>query len=133
MGYKRERKVFALHFDDPEFEGLVVKCHSLSVGELERLMGLDQDDKKSGAELIGAFVRALVSWNLEDEDGHSVPATRTGVESQDAEFILSIIGPWMQTISNIAEGSSLGKESGSGGQSLEASLPMETLSASRAS
>lgn len=138
MGYRKGRKIFVLEFADPEFEGLEVKAHSLPIGELRRLMMLDTDsDNEKGAqatfELIEAFNDALISWNLEDDTGVSVPATLEGIEGQDLDFVMSIIGAWMSTMSSVGDGTPLAEPSTSGRPFPEASIPMEPLSASLAS
>jgi hypothetical protein len=125
MGY--QRKVYRLVFDDPEMDGLEVRAKSVSLGAMRK--AADSDDEFLMMEL---FAKALVSWNLED-DGEPVPATLEGLEDQDPEFVTAIITAWTGTISGVPDASPLGGGSDSGRRSLEASIPMETLSPSRAS
>lgn len=129
MGYKRASKKFNLQFTG-ELEGLEVQVKSITMGEMLELEGIfTGDDKTPSSEDIQAvfqtFVKALISWNLEDEKGKPVPATLKGLYSQDIEFIMEIIASWMEAMTNVDR--DLGKGSTSGVNSAEASIPMEML------
>ena len=80
---------------------------------------------------MSRFAGALVSWNLEDEDGEPIPADLAGVLSNDFDLNLELIGAWLDAASGAA--TPLGRPSTSGSPSLEASLPMDPLSPSQAS
>lgn len=125
MGY--QRKIYKLVFDDPEMNGLEVRARSVSIGAMRKVQ--ETNDEFLMMEL---FSKALVSWNLED-DGVPVPATLEGLQDQDADLVLAIVGAWMGTIAGVPDASPLDDASNSGKPSLEASIPMEPLSASQAS
>ena len=117
MGFRREPKTFLLVFDDPELAGLEVRARSLSIGELE------DDD----LQVYESFAAALVSWNLEDEDGNSLPATLETVRSYpDVGFMNALAGAWIKAVTGVDD--DLGKDLPAGRRSLEESLPMEPLS-----
>lgn len=131
MGFKVKRKVYKLVFQDPDMDGLVVLARSVPLGKL-----LDASaDSGAGADAeVGAkqtrgmfelFAGALVSWNLEEEDGTPVPATLDGVLGQDAEFVRGLIEAWSEALTSVP--GPLGKPSTSGGTSPELAIPMETL------
>jgi hypothetical protein len=134
MGYKPDRKVFKLVFDDPSMDGLEVKATSLDIGALFKVTEirskkiLTQDDVE---EMFSAFANALRSWNVEDDDGNPVPTDLAGIYSQELTFIQTIIWAWVDAITGVSD--ELGKESGSGETFPEGSLPMEPLSESQAS
>ena len=122
MGFKHQAKVYKLVFDDPALEGLEVRCRSLSIGEVE------DDDIR----VFEQFAEALISWNLEDDNGQVLPATLESVRGYpDYEFMSLLANTWVEAVTGVSD--ELGKDSASGKQSLEASLPMETLSPSLAS
>lgn len=131
MGYKRPAKTFHLKFTG-ELEGLEVHVKSITLGEMFELDGLlAGNDKTPTAEEVSAvfksFAKALMSWNLEDDNDQPVPATLEGIYTQDMEFIMEIIAAWMEAVTGVD--GDLGKGSIVGGQSLEElTLPMETLS-----
>ncbi len=139
--YERPPKRYVLKFED--HPGLEVVMKGLPVGEfleLAQMAGRLQGRNLlalSGEELAGAieatdglfakFAAALVSWNL-DENGQPVPATVDGVRSQDLDFILELLLAWMDAV--VAVDTPLPQPANGQGTSLEASMPMETLSAS---
>lgn len=137
MGYRPERKIYRLSFED--HPGLEVRAKSvplgefLSISELAGVNGRDvtRQDTAKVAELFSGFAGALVDWNLEDDGGTPVPATLEGLYSQDFDFALEIIVGWMESIAGVP--GPLDKPSSSGSPSLEASLPMEPLSVVQAS
>lgn len=147
MGFERKRKIFKLVFTgDEDLEGLEVYTRSLSVGQMLQLVKLadkagmvDGDpetvdtDKLSPENvaaveaMLGYFAKALKSWNLED-NGKPVPATLKGVQDQDLDFILRLIGEWMSAIGGVSP--SLGKASSSGPLFPAVSIPQVTRSPS---
>ena len=132
MGY--QRRVYKLVFDDPEMNGLEVTARSVSIGVMRRVMALSDEEgtPETLFKMAEEFSKALVSWNLE-EDGVPVPATLEGLEDQDSNFLLEVIGAWTSTIARVDDASPLDSDSDSGPLSLAGSIPMETLSSSLAS
>lgn len=133
MGYKRKIKTVILEFTDPEFEGFECEVKSLPISEYLRVAELaDQAEEgtKTAKEMFGVFAKALVRWNLEDENDQPVPATYDGVIAQDFDFVMSLIAGWLQSMGGVDEKSTLGKDSPSGMTFPEGSIPMEPLSPS---
>lgn len=50
-------------------------------------------------DLFDAFGRALIAWNLVDDDGVPVPATVEGIADQDDEFLIEVVLGWLTTVS----------------------------------
>ena len=122
MGFKHHAKAFTLVFDDPDLEGLVVKARSMSLAEL------NDDDLR----VYESFANALVSWNLEYEDGRPVPMTLEALENYpDVAFISGMTEAWFKAVTAVDD--ELGKDSTSGKSYPEGSIPMEPLSLSQAS
>lgn len=134
MGYRRNKTIYNLEFED--HPGLEVRAHAASVGYMLRIGQLagrraeDVSDEDLEFFFTG-FAKQLVTWNLEDDDGRPVPADLDGIKSQDLPFMWEILEGWIDATSGVA--APLGESSSSGKPSLEASLPMEPLSPSRAS
>ena len=143
MGYVRP--TLKLVFDDPEFEGLVVRAKRLSVGKALELAGLSdlKDLKETSPEFLEKFGQLLatvagviLSWNLEapedpadpDSPTASVPVTAEALADQDMGFVWTLIGALQDATLGVS--APLAPRSSSGGPSLEASLPMDLLSAS---
>jgi hypothetical protein len=127
VGYRVKRKVYKLVFADEEMAGLEVVARSMTTGQLIELNGKDSGH---GAQ-SDAFASALVSWNLEDEDGAPVPATLEGIRSLEVDFTLKIMNAWLDAVNGVS--APLDPSSSGGLPSVVGSIPMETLSASLAS
>lgn len=126
MGYKRQRKIYRLKFEDPSMEGLEVDTTGANVEEfvtLAQLTDLSEFAVNAAeitaenlarvtgaaeriADLFGAFAKHLVAWNLEDDDADGntvpVPATYEGIKTQDPEFVLEIIQAWMEAVGGVS-------------------------------
>lgn len=136
MGFDVKRKVYNLLFTDGEYEGMEVKARSAGVGAYRRIAELaahpwsspptSQDLARHG-EMLAAFAAVLVSWNLE-EDGAPIPATADGLDTIDPVMANAIVLGWMEAVAGVA--APLGQPSDGGDRSVEASMPMEVLSAS---
>jgi|SRR5882762_1121457 len=139
MGYDRKQKakVFHLSFEDPEMEGLEITAGSTSMRgllELTKFMqkGMTADDVNAGMldPIVDQFIGALQSWNLED-DGQPVPTTKDALLDQDNDFVLGVIAAWMDAVGGVP--APLEQTSNDGEPSVLSSIPMETMSESRAS
>lgn len=135
MGYVRKPKVYRLVFDDPDFEGLEIRMRSsVTTGQyldIEELISSGQRDRAAVERMFSVFADMLVDWNLEDDDGNPVPADLMALYSLDLGFVMSIIEAWTEVMVGVPAPLS---NSSTGGDPLEeASIPMETLSGSRAS
>lgn len=137
QGYKRKSTIYKLVFDDSDMAGLEVMAKSVPTGRLLKLMkladvaGQGVQKKQLTAEDVAAieslfegFAKALISWNLVDDDDAPVPANLEGVHDQDFEFVLTIIMQWIEAIAGTS--TNLGKASSDGPLSLVGSLPMVT-------
>jgi hypothetical protein len=135
MGFKAKKKLYRLTFaDDTDMAGLQVTMTSVSMGTLLWLQEMSENgaevaqDAAAFRKVVEVFVGAMLSWNLEDDDDTPVPVTVDGVLAQDPDFMMSIIAAWTKAISGVTD--PLDARSTSGQRSLEASIPMETLSPS---
>ena len=127
MGFKREATHYKLKFEDPALQGLEVVAKALPLRdffEINRLANDPNSDNETEQATIifKKFAGALVSWNLEDENG-PVPATYEGVVDQELVFVNTIIQAWMEAIASVPKASNT--TSNGGGTYQELSLPME--------
>jgi|ERR1051325_3813398 hypothetical protein len=132
MGFEPKRKTYKLIFDDEEMNGLVVRCHSLPMGDLIALMRLtdikgDEVSSEQGQLPFRKFADSLVEWNV-THNGEPVPPTFEGVMSQDLDFINVVIGAWMKNVAGIP--GPLAQSSTNGSRFPVDLLPMEALSPS---
>lgn len=143
-GFTPVRKTFRLQFTDEDMAGLEVVMRRGSMDgfvKIAKMAGLDTGRLKATDpatlkvidELLDVFSAALVSWNVEDDDGNPVPATREGVGTQDDDFVLEIIRAWVEARASVSL--PLGQPSNGGAttdpdQLLMVGIPMEALSES---
>lgn len=133
MGFTRKSKTYKLVFEDEQYEGFTITMRSLSVGELLDFDDLrlspattaqEQRDKVRG--IATALTGAISSWNLEDEEGDPVPVTEAAILGLDGEMVDAIVEAWVSALIGVSR--PLVPRSPGGETTLEASIPMETLS-----
>lgn len=135
-GYRPQKTVYKLRFDDPEMNGLVVRAYGLSVGELIEVGRMKaeaegDDGAESLEKVLLVFASKLVSWNLEAEDGTTLGANYETLAAQEPGFTLTLLDAWMTAVAGVSL--PLGQSLPGGSPSALASLPMEALPASQAS
>lgn len=136
MGYRRP--TYLLKFEDPQFEGLEVRCRPVNTGIVHKLIQLSKMEEAKTSEevdeqlgqLAETFGAALVGWNYEREDGTPVPATVDGFKEADFPMQMGVVGAYLDVALNVS--APLGQTSNGGKPLVEESLPMEPLSESPA-
>lgn len=106
--------VFRLTFDDPELAKLEVRLRR-SYGLVDsgsELVAVDFDALRSGQAkpedlqrlraLVTDFSGALLSWNLEDEQGQPVGTDVHTVRSLDLLFVLTLVDAFMRALTDMA-------------------------------
>jgi hypothetical protein len=134
MAYKRGSKVYELDFEGTDLDGLHVKAKSMSLGAFADLMAIFDEGgltRENLDAIFDGFSNVLLEWDVEDEEGNPVPATRDGLYSLDLPEAQAIIEAWRDAVTGVSR--PLEQPSDDGSPSLAASIPMETLSASRVS
>lgn len=134
MGFKAKATILKLKFVDEEYEGLEIRAKSPSMGTFLEIAELadvdvtsaDAEDVAAVLKLFEHFIDSVKDWNLEDDDGVPVPKTVDGLKSLDIDFVMDLVGAWMDGLKGLSPG--LPQPSGSGQPSLEASIPMEDWS-----
>jgi hypothetical protein len=130
VGYKRQRKIYNLVFDETtDYPGLEVQVRTLTMGQLVGVW--TGEGGGSSARTFELFMDRLVGWNLEDEDGKPVPVTREAVEAEDDDMVNAIVRRWTDAVLGVP--APLGDGSSSGGTSPEESVLTEIPSQSLAS
>lgn len=133
MGHKIKRKSYRLVFGPgSDLEGATVVMGPMNMGEflsLARAGGEQQSAEamqQVGLGMMDTVAGKLVSWDLEEEDGTPIPATKDGVLSLEVDTVLVIVNAWTFAAKGVSvplpEPSSDGER-----QTLEASIPMETM------
>lgn len=110
MGFKLERTVYPLAFDDPEYEGLTIRVRARSMQEVLDGVALNwlpddpvEERSRKQAAILDSFVAHIVDWNLEDGDGEPVPVTVEGLRGAcEPEQLGYIVGVWLAGRQRIA-------------------------------
>jgi hypothetical protein len=141
MGYVRPTIKLVFDEDTGDMAGLEVRLRRPSIDQALQVTSLDHLTSKSGSlttddratidEIFNTLGPLLIGWNLEEEDGTSVPATAEELRKQDVGFVLALIGEWMKA--SVGVSVPLGRRSTGGSQSEALSIPMDVLSESPAS
>ncbi|MFG3510252.1 hypothetical protein ACGF5F_32670 [Streptomyces sp. NPDC047821] len=130
MGYRHQIPRVNVRFEEGhEYHGFEAVLRKLKLGEWLEITGINGD---AGVRHVGdqleKMADRLISWNLEDEEGQPVPTTREAILEQDQGLMLAVLNAWIDGITGVS--APLGPSSPAGEPSLEASIPMETLSSS---
>jgi hypothetical protein len=131
MSFERKKTIFLLTFEDPELEGLEVRCKSATVSAMQGIMHAAraaESDPDEAFALFAKFAEYLISWNLTDE-GEPVPCGAHGLMQQELGFAMSIVMAWLGGMTGGNKGP-LGPRSDDGTQRLAESIPMDVLSPS---
>ncbi|GAB3156207.1 hypothetical protein GCM10027258_62290 [Amycolatopsis stemonae] len=132
MGFNANPTVYRLEFEDPQFEGLVVRIRHGSIQ-----IRADFDKAVGWREQLEVFVRALVEWNLEDDEGKTLPFTVEALLGTQDNVVNAMLNAWVDAGRPPAplEQPSTSGESSSAPPSdeamreLESSLSMQSLTA----
>lgn len=132
MGYRHKPKNITLTFDEgSDYPGFECTLRGLTLGEYREVIGIDEVDNNAIGSMLDRFSTALISWNLEDEQGRPVAPTQDAVLAQDKDLMLKAAESWIDAIHGVP--APLGQSSPDGGLSPEVSIPMDVLSPSLAS
>lgn len=140
MGYRKTQrrievslKGHKVYGQDTEYP--VAQARGKSLGEYLGLLGYaeqpEDDEEANGlVRQLEAFGDALVSWNLEREDGTPIPCTREALFTEvDNDLALALATEWVERLGGkVDDGGPLPTSSPSGEPSQVASIPMEALS-----
>jgi hypothetical protein len=113
----------------------VAYARGKSLGNYLHLMGYteaEESDARSGVvRQLEEFADSLVSWNLEREDGTSIPCTKEALFGEvDNDLALALATEWIERLGGkVDDAGPLPQSSPAGEQSPAVSIPMEPLSA----
>lgn len=122
MGFRKQRTLYKLVFEDPELDGLEVTAKALSMRDFLAVSKIPDEAEQQEASLK-KLAEAIVSWNLEDEDGKPVSPDYKGLCAQEILFINQLTQAWTAAMSDVPKSSQTGLN-GSGTYP-ELSIPMD--------
>jgi hypothetical protein len=123
----------------PGFDGIDIRCKRTPINilfagmrilmEFESLKidGIkDIERMESMVTRMAEFlVERTISWDVQTEDGDALPVSVESFRELGVDFLLAYLRTWAESATSVPE--SLGKESGTGVTSEEASIPMAAL------
>ncbi len=125
MGVRLQR-TYALRWDvGHHLAEVEIDIRSTTVATLQQLRGLRLSDADDIATLAGLLAEHITRWNLDGEDGQTLPVSVDSLLSLESAVLQSIGKQWYIAAAGIT--TPLDERSTSGEQSPEESLPMETL------
>lgn len=128
MGF-REPSTITLTFEPgDEYHGLEARMRGMSIADWLQASGLDGSDGDDAATTMKRFYDALVSWNLEDEDGTPIPVI--DAPNRDSRMIRRLNNAWIETLTGVHKADPLPEPSPSGGTSPAPPIPMNPVSES---
>ena len=102
-----QRRRARLEFAQPEYEGMFIEARlDVDIRTFFALQALASDDTvpgnmKAAFEMFGAQI--LQSWNIQDEDGTTLPADAEGFLSLPPSLGTAILGAWSQAVTTAGE------------------------------
>ncbi|MFI1889813.1 hypothetical protein [Streptomyces jumonjinensis] len=117
---------------DPEYHEVQAVARRLPLADYLELVGLSAEDEPGSAphvvRQLERFADALISWNIEEENGAPTPASREEFFRLDETLALALATEWVERLGGKVDGP-LPQSSPAGEPSPVASIPTETLSA----
>jgi hypothetical protein len=127
MGVRLKSRVFQIQWpDDHDMAGVVVQIRARRMREVIRIFELRENRMSESAnQIIDIFGEALVSWNIDDDQGNPIPANADGIrELEDWQWNDILDGYWEAV--NGVDGP-LSGDSSNGGQPPVELPPMDEL------
>lgn len=127
MGYRKVPRIHTLEFDGDQ-EGLIVRAKSVKFGKVRKLLALMDDDTKDQEvmeQITAELADAIVSWNLQEEDGSDIPVSVEAIDDLEFDEVMAVVNRWMDSMTGPTK--ELGKDLSSGESFPGQPLTMEAL------
>lgn len=128
MARRKTPTIYDIPFTEGPNEGLNIRVKSIKFGKVRRLIALMDDDDKDVevmTEISVMLAEAIVSWDLQEEDGSPVEPSLEAIDDLEFPEVMDIVNRWLDHITGPS--GDLGKDSNSGGKFPGRALTMEAL------
>ena len=104
-----QRRRARLEFAQPEYEGMFIETRlDVDIRTFFELQALASDDSgtgnmKAAFEMFGSQI--LEAWNIQDEDGTTLPADAVGFMALPPTLGTAILGAWSEAVTSAGEAS----------------------------
>jgi len=102
-----QRRRARLEFAQPEYEGMFIETRlDVDIRTFFELQALASDESGTGSmkaafEMFGSQI--LEAWNIQDEDGTTLPANADGFLSLPPSLGTAILGAWSEAVTTAGE------------------------------
>jgi hypothetical protein len=102
MGIRPERTIINLSFgEDTSLALFKIKVGCCTIREMNMMLSQGGEKATTGVEVVAAntqveklFLKYLVEWNLDGEDGQPLPMTEEGIETLEPAILTQFIVSW---------------------------------------
>jgi hypothetical protein len=109
VGFKKVKKQYRLVFADPDLEGFVCLCKSLSVDEFtsvaelaDAIQASNGKDTAKVREMFDILSDAIIEWNLEEDDSEDImPHDIDHLRTLEFDFVMKIYLAWMAAMADV--------------------------------
>ena len=100
-GFRIPERTARITFEGTDYDGAEIKLRlSVSFAQFIALREAAQEEDQEGmARLFGENV--LIDWNLEDNDGQSIPANAEGMMAIPLDLTNLIVQHWVEAVSAV--------------------------------
>lgn len=128
MARRKIPRIIDISFTEGPNAGLNIRVMSIKFGKVRQLIRLmDEDDKDVEImdEISKTLASALVSWDLQEEDGSPIEPSLAAIDDLEFDEVIDIVNKWLDQITGPDK--ELGKDSNSGENFPGRPLTMEAL------
>lgn len=128
MGYKPKQKIYNVTFEEGDLEGLALKFKSIPGSVLSNIMKMEASSEVGEISyILTGLSNIIIEWNVEDDNGNTMPISEESFESFDMDFILRLWEVCMDALLGVS--GPLNQPSSTELDSATPEIPMETLKA----
>jgi len=132
MGFRPQKTIYNLHFEDAALADLELKVTSCTVNQFNEIMGgataVGQEAIDGANKLLALFAEHIVSWNLENDDGSPMPITAETLGDLEQPLVIRLIAAWQAAMVTVPNPSRPGSSSGAGSEELSLGLANGSVS-----
>lgn len=126
MGFRPQKTIYNLHFEESTLAELEIKVTSCSVNEFNEIMsGADAQGQAAidGANrMLSKFAENIVSWNLEHDDGTPMAISAETLGNLDQPLVIRLIAAWQAAMVTVPNPSKPGSYAGAHSEELSLGL-----------
>ena len=129
MGFREPESTITIRFEEGHrYHGLEATLHSLDFATYAAGLGWYGNEGWGDDETFDHFHKALISWNLTDQQDQPIPVGES--HGRDTRLIKALNSAWIQSLTGVHKNDPLPESSTSGESSLAPPIPMTPVGGS---